>query len=168
VIRPEDVARVFDDARILELAKLLARLPTENDLTRFGESVRWAVQNYIARAAEPTPNALYREIAALHQAAERCEYDRLAALIEGMTSAARTMIEGRRRFIAERAEESARYRVRHGRAFACPELTWRIPDPEDLHNTARRERAAENFRPLLVMGAAFHARKRLSGKPTIS
>jgi hypothetical protein len=118
LIKPDDVARVFDESRNQELAELL-HLPAGTDLVRFGDGVHRAVQNAIARASEPTPNSLHREIAALYRAAERCEYERLASLVQTMTPAARRIIAGRQAVIEERRASFGTRRGRLARLEAC-------------------------------------------------
>src|SRR5689334_18548700 len=132
---------------------------------RFGESVRWAVQNYVARTAEPSPNAVRREIAALHRAAERGEYERLAGLIEQLTPVARRILEERQAILQDRQALLADRRGRFAR-LAVPD--WRIPVAAELRDPATCAGAAEGFEALLAFGTMREARERPSGKPTIS
>jgi hypothetical protein len=166
LIKPDDVARVFDGACVRELATL-ARLPAGTDLARFGDGVRLAVQNAIARASEPTPNSLHHEIAALYRAAERCEPETRASLIQTMTPAARRIIAGRQAVIEERR---ASFGTRKGRLARLADIVpdWRIPDPAELCDPGTREKSAEDLRALLSVGTAVKERKRPSGKPTES
>jgi hypothetical protein len=150
-ISPDDVERVFDDACIRELATL-AHLPAETDLARFGVSVRYAVKIYIAKDAEPTPNALHREIKALYEAAQSKQYHLLAKLLEQMTPAAQRVIDKRRSTLSRRLSV----------------LNWRIPDATELRDPARRGQAAEGLRALIIRGMERRERKRPSGRPTIS
>jgi hypothetical protein len=165
----DDVVRVFDDSRIQELAQL-ARLPKSADMSRFGESVRWAIRNYIAKSAVPTPNALHREIAALHEAVECKQYCVLAELTEKITPTAWSLLAGRRARFAERVTSRRQIagmspsRGRVGAQEHVPDL----PDSAAFRDRVRREQAARDLRALVSVGAKFDKRKRLSGRPTVS
>ncbi len=149
LIRLNDVPHVFDDTCLRELAKL-ARLPSSADMMMFGRAVRWAVRGYLNEANEPTPNQLHCEIAALHRAAARAEYEKLAALIERMSSAARHQLEGRRATLGERMPY------------------WRIPDAAELRDPLRHADAANGLRRLIEVGGTYRHRPRPSGQPTVS
>jgi hypothetical protein len=161
-IKPDDVARVFDAACVQELATL-ARLPVGTDLTRFGESLRCAVQNAIACAAKPTPNALHREIAALHHAAEHHDSPALIRLIEQMTPSAWSLIQRRLGTLAGIAGSRPR-RL----AALSGALNWHIPDPAELRNPNMREAAADVLRALIITGLGGRSRSRPSGHPTLN
>jgi hypothetical protein len=149
LIRPNDVPYVFDDACLKELAEL-TRLPSSADMRIFGAGVRWAVRGFLNETNQPTPNRLHREIAALHRATMRAEYEKLAVLIECISPAARHWLEGRRATIGELMPD------------------WRIPDAEELRDPARRANAASGLRRLIQVGGTYRHRMRPSGRPTVS
>jgi hypothetical protein len=121
------------------------------------------VQNAIARGAQPTPNTLRREIAALYRAAERREYDLLIQLIEQITPAAQWRIEQRRLVIIDMIAKRPKPLGEQD-----SQLNWRVPELAEPRDPAQRERAVENFCALIAVGTAWKARKRPSGRPTVN
>jgi hypothetical protein len=89
-----DVDRIFDDARIKELAKL-SKLPEDANIARFGENVRQDVLIYAQSAREPSANELHDEIKALHDAADKNLFDHTRSLIENLSTRARLALNGR-------------------------------------------------------------------------
>jgi hypothetical protein len=91
-IAAEDVDRVFNDKYI---EKFAARLPTGADRRRFANAIREAARIYARDAPEPTVNELRAEIAALYNAADRRQCDRLAIQIEQLSPKARNLLNRR-------------------------------------------------------------------------
>src|SRR5262245_1688589 len=87
-----DVPRVFDDARIADLAK---HLPDGADRQRFAEGTREAARIYAEEARKPSANAVDDEIAGLHQAASRHDHEQVAVLIDALAPEVRQRLETR-------------------------------------------------------------------------
>jgi hypothetical protein len=88
----EQVEQVFDD-RFIQTLTEVARLPADADKQRFAESVREAARVYVKDVQEPNANELNSQIKGLHHAAQRQEYDRVATLLESLSTKAREMLK---------------------------------------------------------------------------
>jgi hypothetical protein len=147
---------VFSSERIQEFA-VLARLKPDADLVRFGGDVRRAVFCYLDEVDKPSPNAMHREIAALHRAAEKHEFEVLATLVERMSPSVQQMIEGRASAIAS-ATAGHREMTAHD---------WTVPNAAALRDPSTRQAAADTLCTLVMSGTRVRERKRPSGRPTV-
>lgn len=95
VIRTDDVPRVFDDARICELA-IIVKLPAKADRTLFAHGIRFAASTYAVEARLPNANQVHREIRALHRAADRYWYEEVADRLEKLSPPARRFLNARK------------------------------------------------------------------------
>jgi hypothetical protein len=140
-IAAADIPRVFDDARIDELAAI-GRLPAGANRKRFAESIREAARIYAKDARMPTDNELNAEIDALYRAAERKRYGQVADLLEKLSPKARELLSKR-----------------------ATRLSLELPATEDLCKAARQERACEIVLSLCQYGGSYGTgRRRPSGK----
>jgi hypothetical protein len=92
-ILAEDVAAVFNDARVAQLAKA-AKPPPGINIAVLAEGVREAARIFVRDASDPTANELHDQIAALLKASERRRYDDLALLLEGLSPQTRDLMPG--------------------------------------------------------------------------
>jgi hypothetical protein len=143
-ITVEQVDHIFDDAYIVELARI-AKLPPDADHCRFGESIREAVRIYAHDVREPNTNQLHSQILDLHRAAQRQEYERVATLIQNLPQIALGLLE----------DNAAQ---RDGGVSL-----------EALRDEAQRESACAKIASLCrVGGGKLKGRKRPTGKRSVS
>lgn len=93
-ITTDQVPHLFDDACIEQLASI-AKLPARADKQRFAKSIRVAAQVYARDAREPNDNELHIEIAILHKAAERHDYEQVANLLAALSTRSREQLNDR-------------------------------------------------------------------------
>ena len=91
VIALSDVPTRFDEACIGKLATI-AQLPPSADLQVFGWYIRQAAEMFVDESRIPTSNEVRSEIASLHDAAERRDYDEAARLRDVLTPKARAIL----------------------------------------------------------------------------
>jgi hypothetical protein len=141
-ITADQVDSVFDDAEILNLAKV-GKLPSTADFRRFADGIRGAARIYARDAPEPTQNEVHTEIANLHRAAERRDYAQLALLLESLSSTAILILGLRPHF--------------------------RLPTPEAVRDTLRQVEACETVRRMTSTGEHWEeGRMRPSGNRSIT
>jgi hypothetical protein len=142
IISADDVAVVFNDEQVAELAKT-AKLPPGTDMAALAEGVQEAARIFAREASLLTGNELHSEIAGLHKAADRYWYDVLAAMMENLSSQARNMLKER------------------GPAG----LEIELPPPDALRDPARRDGACETIARFCRVGGGYiDGRRRPSGK----
>jgi len=96
IIAAEDVAVIFDDVQVVQLAK--TKLPPGADMAALAKGVREAARIFVREAGTPTGNLLHKEIAKLHKVATATDcprYDEVAALMESMSPQALDMLKDR-------------------------------------------------------------------------
>jgi hypothetical protein len=141
-IEESEISRIFDDACIKGLAT--TRLLAGADLRRFAEGVREGARIYARDARVPTDNELHAEIAALYRAAERKQYEQVAALLEGFSPKARGLLN---------------------RRGARPSLGLELPAANALRDAAQQKKARETVLRLCRLGGEYvEGRRRSSGK----
>jgi hypothetical protein len=91
IIPLSDVATRFDDACICRLAQI-AELPPNADLEVLGLFIREAADLFVRDALSPTSNEIRNEIASLHDALERRDYDRAISLLDELSLEARARL----------------------------------------------------------------------------
>jgi hypothetical protein len=91
VIALSDVPTRFDEACIGRLATI-AQLPPSADLQVFGWYIRKAAEMFVDESRIPTSNEVRSEIASLHDAVERRDYDEAARLRDVLTPEARAIL----------------------------------------------------------------------------
>jgi hypothetical protein len=91
IIALSDVTTRFDDACVRKLAQI-AKLPPEADLQDFGWWIRGAADMFAREALVPTSNEVRNEIASLHDAAERRDFEKLIRLSRVLSLEARTIL----------------------------------------------------------------------------
>src|SRR5215216_5741981 len=142
IISVADVEPIFDDACIVRLAQI-GRLPAAGDLRLFGPGVREAARSYAGEARNPTINDVHSEIAQLHWAAEKQQFEEVANLLRILSPTARNLLSGR---------------------GLRPSLAAALPDPERLFDGACREAACAAVGKLCRFGAGWvEGRVRPSG-----
>jgi hypothetical protein len=142
-ISEDEVDRAFSDARIKELAKL-AKLPKDADLEKFRKNIRQDARIYCRAARVPSDNELHKEIKALHHAADKNLFEKVAGLIENLSPRALSELGGR-------------WEQRHHGI--------RFPEPSDLITADHREAACVKIASLCRMGGKYiEGRMRPSGK----
>jgi hypothetical protein len=143
LISENDVDRIFDDARIKELAKL-SKLPESANMVRFGENVRQDMHVYARSAREPSSaNELHDEIKA-HDASEKNLFEHTRSLIENLSPRTRSSLNGR----WEQANPGIRF-----------------PQPNDLDNNECREAVCARIASLCrIGGKVADGRMRPSGR----
>jgi hypothetical protein len=174
-IAADAVPRVFDGECIVRIARL-GRLPGTADVNRFAHGVRWAARIYAADARASTAKELRAEIAKLYGAASRRQYERVAELLEAISSEARDRLISRERSDhADTVMPSERLRVsgrdgemltRHWSEVRSP-LT--LPTADAFHDAAGRDAACAAVASLTSWGGLrTRGRKRLSGKRSVT
>jgi hypothetical protein len=139
----EEASRIFCDAAIENLAKL-SNLPADADLAIFADFLWTAAFFYFQNAGNQSANALHREMAALHRAAERREYQLVATLLQKASPSARALME-----------ERSQHR------------NIEPPVPVDLRNDDSRDEACDNVAALIRLGGGWmKGRNRPSGRPS--
>lgn len=139
-ISAADIPRIFDDARVDELAA--GRLPAAADRKCFAEGVREAARIYAQEARAPTVNELRAEIATLHAAAERKRCGQVADLLEKLSSKASELLSKR-----------------------AARLSLELPTSDDLRDPPRQQDASEAVLRLCQYGGHYdESRRRPSGK----
>jgi hypothetical protein len=134
IIAAEEVAIVFSDAQVAELAKI-AKLPPATNMGVLAEGVREAARFFARDARVPTANELHGQIAALLKASEERRYDDVARLLGELSPQARYMLP-------------------------IPSL----PNPDALHDVDQREAACVSIAASCQFGGQFvQGRKRPSG-----
>ena len=147
IIATEDVAVIFSDEKVDKFAKD-AKLPSGIDLTVFAKGVREAALLFVRDAGVPNGNELGQEIKKLHKAADKRQYDVVAALLESLSPRALEMLKDR---------------------GARPAIGTALPSPEALQDPALREGACEIVRRLRESGGlSVEGRRRPSGKRSSS
>ena len=147
VIAADEIARVFDDACIDELAKL-SKLPRGADIAAFARGIREAARIYARDALIPNDNELHKEIAELQRVARSRKYERVADLLRGLSPRARLLLE----------ERGAR-----------PNLHLNLPSPEIMRDEQNRDNAIETILMVTeVGGRSIKGRLRPSGKHSCS
>lgn len=142
-IAEDEVDCVFNDARIKEIAKL-AKLPKDADLEHFRKNIRQDARAYCRAAGEPSANELHNEIKALHNAANKNLFEKVAGLIAHLSPSARAVLVGR-------------WEQRHH--------DIRFPEPIDLITADQREAACVKIASLCrIGGQKIEGRMRPSGK----
>jgi hypothetical protein len=145
-IAPDDVAGVFDDTCISELATL-AKVPAGADLNVFAAGVCEAARTYARNARTRDDNELHHEIAAFYQAAHRRRYERVVASREDLSPQARSHLKNR---------------LKRPGPFAAG---LRLPTVEELRDPKCRDEACDMIRRLCSIGGSYvKGRKRPSGK----
>jgi hypothetical protein len=140
-IAEEEVVHEFDDSCIARLAGI-GELPANADKQRFAESIRVAARIYARDAREPNDNKLHAEIASLHKAAERHDYERVSKLLAALSPRSR-----------ERLNDRAK------------RLGFGLPTSEALHDPELREEACISVARLCCTGGGYvDGRLRRSGK----
>ena len=91
IIELSQVAARFDEACIRKLA-VIAPLPPSADLRVVGWYIKEAAEMFVHERRIPTANEVRSEIASLHDAAERRDYDSVTRLLDGITPEARVML----------------------------------------------------------------------------
>jgi hypothetical protein len=172
IIRAEEVPTVFDDVRIENLAEI-ANLPPGADMKAWGEGIREAALVFVRDVRTPTNNELSREIAGLHRAAQRRQYDDVADLREKLSARAQEHLEARgERMSRDNVVLSQDQRVtaknRQGqdvtRKPSAPEHIT-LPAPSDLRDEALRDKACEKIERLCSFGRVpVKGRRRPGGK----
>jgi hypothetical protein len=143
-----EAARIQErDARIVRSAVDRLGLPDAAAWRRFADGVREAARMYAGDARTPSVGEMRGEIARLHRAAARREYERVADLIEALSP------EARRRLQARASTPG----------FNNAKL--KMPPPEALRDPARREPACDVVRRFCSLGRRYiEGRMRPSGK----
>jgi hypothetical protein len=142
--------QVFDDACISRLAAL-AKLPEDADLTKFADSVRSSVLNYLQAKERLSPNELHGQIERLCLLASKQQYAALAMAVEAMSADARARLNGRYASIKDRMPN------------------WRIPSVAELQDPATCAKAADGLIALLEFGEEWVlGRNRPSGRRSIT
>jgi hypothetical protein len=143
IIEVDQVESIFDTPCINDLARN-AKLPLDADKQRFANGIREAARIYAKDAREPTANELNKAITELHRAAEHLRYERVASLIESLSSKAQDMLN----------EWGARWR---------PPI--KLPPPEALRDHGLRETACGTVASLCrIGGKKVEGRLRPSGR----
>jgi hypothetical protein len=155
IIRIDEIADVFSDAAIARVARR-ARLPGDPDLKRLGAGIRASVGEYAKQSRQASRNTVHREIDALARAAARPDYEALAQAYDGMSDAARGLLEERSQRIQQRAATDDE---RH---------SWKLPEAPALRDPRRRQAASEAIYCLAVTGGRLaKGRKRPGGKQSL-
>jgi hypothetical protein len=141
-IAAEDVDHIFNDDCIEALA-CVGKLPADADKHRFAEGIRTAARIYGRDTRIPTVNELSTEVAKLHRAAERQEYDHLAGLIERLSPKARDLLNTRGR---------------------RPTLKLTLPTPEALRGREHAKACTIVAKLTAIGGYYIPGRKRPTGK----
>ncbi len=142
IVAADDVAVVFSDGNVTELAKK-AKLPLSTNLTVLAEGVREAASIFARDARVPNGNELRNEIADLYHAADRDRYDEVVALLEKLSAQAYDMLEDR----------------------GAPDPSMKLPLPDALRDPIRRKGACETIARLCQNGGGYvDGRRRASGK----
>jgi hypothetical protein len=140
-VKVEDVVTVFDDERIQDLA---AVLPPNANIKAFADAVREGALIFARDVRAPTANQLHKEIANLHEAADRQQYDRVADALDSLSPQARQLFCDR---------ETRPY-------YECE-----LPPPAALRDISSREAACAAIVTLSQFGGGFvPGRIRPSGK----
>jgi hypothetical protein len=144
-IQPDDVAAVFDDARIKALARK-CKLPKETKIEVFAREVRRAASIYATDARAPNVNDLHREISGLHKAASLRRHERVADLLTKLSPTARNSLAAR---------------------GAIAAVSTVLPAPDDLCDPTKREAACAAVERLCAYGGRWaESRMRPSGRPS--
>lgn len=139
VVAAADVPAIFDEACIQRLAAI-AKLPFNADLSAFAQGIREAARVYARDARGANVNELHAEIATLHRAADRRQYNRVSDLLSRLSSDARELL----------CDRGAR-----------PSL----PNAEALRDLRQRDAACDDVARICRIGGCFvEGRRRLSGK----
>jgi hypothetical protein len=151
LLSSEEVQHVFCDRAV---AKIAARIGLTNrgDVQRFAKGVRSSALRYVSDVHRPTPNSLRREIVHLQQAARGRKYEAVARVLAQLSETAREMLEGRAAVLS-----------------GCPwpgQPTHRsLPQPEELHDPARRDDACDLIHVIAITGGySVNGRRRSTGK----
>src|SRR5262249_35977531 len=114
-------------------------------------SVRGAVRDYALAVRAPSSNDLYREIKALHRAADRKRYDELAELLDRLTPATRA-------WFYQRGQRPG-WRSIYGSQDA------KLPTANEVREPARRKEACTLVRRLCTAGGrTIEGRLRPTGR----
>lgn len=151
VIRAEDVACVFDQDRIRELAHI-GKLSATADLDRLGDAVREAVRDYARKVREPNVNQVHDEIEALHRDATGQRFEDVARRLESLPA-------GIRDYLNSRGSRPG-FRACYGGSGVA------LPFPDALRDPEQRKRACEIVRRLCTAGGRIvpNGRRRPTGR----
>jgi hypothetical protein len=153
--RAADVPRVFNDARIKDLAKI-GHLPVDADRQRFADGVRKAACVYAMGAQKPNNNTMRDEIEQFHRAAARPKQKdtRVANLVAKLSPETLQWLKAR---------EATPGFERVGR------VGLKFPSLEDLRDPARRDEFCDIVRRFCSFGGMYiEGRRRPSGKRSIA
>jgi hypothetical protein len=155
IISVDDIADVFSDAAIARVARR-AGLPADTDLKRLGAGIRASAEEYAKQARQASRNTVHRDIDALARAAARHDYEALVQSYDGMSDAARVLLEERSQRIQQYAAADDE---RH---------SWKLPEAPALRDPGRRQAASEAIYRLAVTGGAWaKGRTRPNGKQSL-
>jgi hypothetical protein len=126
IIALSDAVSRFDDECVHKLAQI-ANLPPKADLQVFGWWIREAADLFVRESQIPTANEVRNEIASLHDAAERRDFEKLIGRYRALSLEARAIL---------------------GNAL----VTERLPAATDLDDEALRDEAAAVLAKLCRIG----------------
>jgi hypothetical protein len=148
-------------------------LPGTADRQILAEGIREAARVYARDARTPSANELHDEIAGLHRAAEKRQFDQVAKLLEGLSTMVGDWLADRAGHInCISAGKRRRPRVsaigRNGkvirRKVTAPQ-SIALPSPDDLRDETRREHACETIAMLCRTGGrCADGRRRPTGR----
>jgi hypothetical protein len=142
IVAAEDVAVIFSDAQVAQLARS-AKLPSGANMAALAEGVREATRIFACDARIPNGNELHNEIADLHKASDRHQYDEVATRLGNLSPQAMALL--------------------NARLTSGNELE--LPPAEAMRDPARRDGACQMIAGLCRFGGGtVEGRRRPSGK----
>ena len=158
VVTADQISYIFDDVCIEKLARI-GKLPRHANRQRFADGIREAARIYATEIREPNDNEVRAEIESLHRAAARQRFEELAALLEKLSSRARSQLKYDEWTRADNLGSPRRRRVSAQRRNVT------LPSPEALRDEKTRGEACATVIKLCQYGGRWaESRRRPSGK----
>jgi hypothetical protein len=162
IIALAKIPAAFDDPCIRMLAAV-AKLPEGADLEAFGWWIREAAEMFVGEVQVLTANEVRSEIAALHKAAARRDFEQAASLLSSLSQEARALFEQPPLALAIEAYSRCASRAENVLSLKASEPS--LPSPSDLRNDASRDKACATIESVCRIGGQLvKGRRRPLGK----